>query len=233
MRLRWMSGYAIVYAFGQLVLKVRVTGRNRLVPGPQILASNHVSNFDPLLVGLGARREVHFLAKEELFTASRLFAWLIHTYNAWPVRRGGGDAAAIKRCAWLLGKRQTVVLFPEGTRSKTGDVDRFKPGIGMLAINSHVPVVPVHLSGVARSIISYWVDRDFVRRGFRNRPRRNEGIRIAFADPVYPDGFAADRKGYEDLAQEVEKRVRALAEVRAKSEARGWNAEGGSTGDQG
>jgi len=220
MRLRWMAGYAIVWAFGKFVLKVRVTGRNKLVPGPQILASNHVCNFDPLLVGLGARREIHFLAKEELFTASRLFAWLIHTYNAWPVRRGGADSSAIKRCSWLLGMRQTLVLFPEGTRSKTGEVNRFKPGIGMLAINNHVPVVPVYLGGVSRSIISYLVDRDFVKRGYRKKPQRNEGIRIAFADPVYPNGFAADRQGYEEMTKEVEKRVRALAETQTKAEAR-------------
>jgi 1-acyl-sn-glycerol-3-phosphate acyltransferase len=213
-----MFGYAIVYAFGQVLLKVRVTGQNKLVPGPQILASNHVSNFDPLLVGLGARREVHFLAKEELFSASRFFAWLIHTYNAWPVRRGGGDPAAMKRCAWLLGKRQTMVLFPEGTRSRTGEVNHFKPGIGMLAINNRVPVVPVHLGGVSRSVISYLVDRDFVKRGFRKKPTRNEGIRIAFADPVYPEGYAADRQGYEDLAREVENRVRALAGEQTRSE---------------
>jgi 1-acyl-sn-glycerol-3-phosphate acyltransferase len=206
-----MAGYAIVYAFGYLVLKVRVTGRNKLVPGPQILASNHVSNFDPLLVGLGARREIHFLAKEELFRASRWFDWLIRTYNAWPVRRGGADAAAIRSCSWLLGKRQTIVLFPEGTRSKTGEINHFKSGIGMLAITNHVPVVPVHLGGVSRSSISYMVDRDFVKRGYRKKPKRNEGIQIAFADPVYPTNYAPDRQGYEDLAREVERRVRDLA----------------------
>jgi 1-acyl-sn-glycerol-3-phosphate acyltransferase len=165
-----------------------------------------------LLVGLGAAREIHFLAKDSLFAASRFFAWLIHTYNAWPVRREGGDPAAMKRCSWLLGKRQTIVLFPEGTRSKTGDLTSFKPGIGMLAVTNHVPVVPVHLGGVSRSIISYLVDRDFVKRGYRMKPKRNEGIRIAFADPVYPKGYAADRQGYEDLTQEVEKRVREMAE---------------------
>jgi len=206
-----MAGYALVYAFGQLVLKVRVTGREKLVRGPQILASNHASNFDPLLVGLGAAREIHFLAKEELFAASRLFAWLIHTYNAWPVRRGGGDPAAMKRCSWLLGKCQTIVLFPEGTRSRTGDICPFKPGIGMLAITNHVPVVPVHLGGVSRSIIAYLTDRDFVARGYRKKPTRNMGIHIAFADPVYPRGFSSDRQGYVDLAQEVENRVRELA----------------------
>jgi 1-acyl-sn-glycerol-3-phosphate acyltransferase len=206
-----MAGYSLVYAFGKLVLKVRVTGRNRLASGAQILASNHVSNFDPLLVGLAAGREIHFLAKEELFNASRLFAWLIHTYNAWPVRRGGADSAAIKTCSWLLGRRQTLVLFPEGTRSRTGEVNHFKPGIGMLAITNRVPVVPVYLGGVARSIISYMTDLDFVKRGYRKKPVRNEGIHISFADPVHPSGFSQDRQGYVDLAQEVENRVRAMA----------------------
>ncbi len=223
-----MVGYAIVYTFGQLVLKVRVTGRNKLVPGPQILASNHVSNFDPLLVGLGSRREVHFLAKDSLFAASRFFAWLIHTYNAWPVRREGGDPAAMKRCSWLLGKRQTIVLFPEGTRSRSGDLTPFKPGVGMLAITNHVPVVPVHLGGVSRSIISYMVDLDFVKRGYRRKPKRNEGIHIAFADPVYPKGYAANRQGYEDMTREVEERVRVLAGTQTKSEGRSQSAEGRS-----
>jgi 1-acyl-sn-glycerol-3-phosphate acyltransferase len=220
MRLRWMVGYSIVYTFGQLVLKVRVTGREKLVRGGQILASNHSSNFDPLLVGLGAGREIHFLAKDSLFAASRFFAWLIHTYNAWPVRRDGGDPAAMKRCSWLLGKRQTIVLFPEGTRSKTGELTPFKPGIGMLAITNHVPVVPVHLGGVSRSIIAYMTDRDFVKRGYRKKPTRNMGIHVAFGDPVYPKDFAQDRQGYVDLTREVENRVRALAAEQTKSEVR-------------
>ena len=206
-----MAGYALVYTFGQLALKVRVTGRDKLFPGPQILASNHTSNFDPLLVGLGARREIHFLAKDSLFAASRFFAWLIHTYNAWPVRRDGGDPAAMKRCSWLLDKRQTIVLFPEGTRSRTGDLTPFKPGIGMLAITNRVPVVPVHLGGVSRSIVAYLTDRDFVKRGYRTKPKRNLGIHIAFADPVYPRDFTPDRQGYIDLTHEVEQRVRRMA----------------------
>jgi 1-acyl-sn-glycerol-3-phosphate acyltransferase len=208
-----MAGYAVVWMFGRLVLKVRVTGREKLVSGAQILASNHACNFDPLLVGLGAGREIHYLAKEELFTASRLFAALIRMFNAWPVRRGGGDPAAVKRCSWLLGRRQTVVLFPEGTRSKTGEIATFKPGIGLLAVRNRVPVVPVHLGRVARSIISYWTDRDFVRRGYRRKPGRNEGIRISFADPVFPDGYSDDKQGYGALAREVESRVRKMAET--------------------
>jgi hypothetical protein len=79
---------------------------------------------------------------------------------------------------------------------------------------------------VSRSIISYLVDRDFVKRGYRKKPTHNDGIRIAFADPVYPANYAADRTGYEELAQEVEKRVRALAANRPNSAFRSQSVEG-------
>jgi 1-acyl-sn-glycerol-3-phosphate acyltransferase len=211
LKLRWRVAWVLLYPIAKATLGIRVTGRRKLVAGPQILAVNHVSNFDPLLVGFAAAREVHFLAKEELFAASRLFAWLIRTWNAWPVRRGGGDAGAIKRLSWLLKRRQTVVLFPEGTRSRTGELARFHSGIGLLAVANQVPVVPVHMSGVARSIVSYWTDRDFVRRGLRRRPAGPVPIHVAFGDPVYPGGFSRDRAGYAELARVVEERVRALA----------------------
>jgi 1-acyl-sn-glycerol-3-phosphate acyltransferase len=211
LKLRWRVAWVFLYPLAKATLGMRVSGRRKLVDGPQVLAVNHVSNVDPLLIGIAAAREVHFLAKEELFTSSRLFSWLIRTWNAWPVRRGGGDAGAIKRFSWLLKHRQTVVLFPEGTRSKTGELTRFQPGIGLLAITNRVPVVPVYMAGVARSIVSYWADRDFVRRGLRRRPNRPVPIHIAFGDPVYPEGFSRNRAGYAELARVVEERVKALA----------------------
>ncbi len=212
MKLRWRVGWLLTYPFARLVLRLRVTGRDNLLAGPQILAANHVSNFDPLIVGMAAAREVHFLAKEELFTKSPAFAWLIRTWNAWPVRRGGADSAALKRCSWLLRRKQTVVLFPEGTRSSTGELQKFQPGIGFLALSNRVPVIPVYLAGVHRSNVSYWVDRDFVHRGFRRRPTEPTRIRVSFGTPVFPDGFSRDRAGYCRLAQTVADSVRRLAQ---------------------
>ncbi|MBM3315760.1 1-acyl-sn-glycerol-3-phosphate acyltransferase, partial [candidate division WOR-3 bacterium] len=115
MRLRWRLGLLLTFPWAKVLLRLRVHGRSRLGGGPQILAANHVSNFDPLVVGWAAAREVHFLAKEELFLGPRLFAWLIRSWNAWPLRRGAADAGALKQCSWLLRRRQTLVLFPEGT----------------------------------------------------------------------------------------------------------------------
>jgi 1-acyl-sn-glycerol-3-phosphate acyltransferase len=188
-----------------------VYGRERLGPGPQIIAANHVSNFDPLIVGWAAAREIHFLAKEELFRGPRFFAWLIRSWNAWPLRRGAADTAAMRQCSWLLRRRQTLVLFPEGTRSSTGVMASFKPGIGMLAVHNDASVVPALITGVDRSVISYWVDRDFVRRGFRRRPEGPSRISVRFAEPVRPEGFGRDRAGYQALVQEVESRIRELA----------------------
>jgi len=213
LKLRWRVAWLATYPLQRFLLHLRVRGRDKLVAGPQILAANHVSNFDPLIIGMAAAREVHFLAKEELFAASRAFAWLIRAWNAWPVRRGGADAAAIKRCSWLLKRRQTLVLFPEGTRSKTGEMARFRPGIGLLAVANQVPVVPVYMAGVARSIVSYWTDRDFVSRGLRCRPAGPSRISVVFGDPVYPDGFGRDRRSYVGMAHTVEQHIRGLADA--------------------
>ncbi|MEO0074414.1 MAG: lysophospholipid acyltransferase family protein, partial [candidate division WOR-3 bacterium] len=75
-RLRWRVGWYLTYPLARLFLGLRVHGREHLTKGPLILAANHVSNFDPLIIGWAVRREVHFLAKEELFQQSKLFAWL-------------------------------------------------------------------------------------------------------------------------------------------------------------
>lgn len=191
---------------------MEVKGRERLIKGAQILAANHTSNFDPLIVGWAAGREIYFLAKEELFRY-RPFAWLIKSWNALPVRRGGVDLRALRECRQILQRRKTLVLFPEGTRSKTGELGVFKPGVGMIAIMSRVPVVPVFIAGVSRSILSYWVDRDFVYRGWRQKPKECIPIRVIFGEPILPDGFSLRRKSYEEFTKVVEERVRALANV--------------------
>jgi 1-acyl-sn-glycerol-3-phosphate acyltransferase len=211
MRLRWHAARLILYPWVWLLLPMRVTGRKNLTRGAQILAVNHTTNVDPILIGLAAGQELHFLAKQELFNVSRIFTWLIRSWNAWPVRRSGGDPEAIRKCAWLLQHRQKVVLFPEGTRSKTGELTPFRAGIGLLSVTNRVPVVPTLTSGTSRSMISYLADRDFVKRGYRRKPTRPATIRVTFGEPVRPDDFTNDRAGQLALTAEVENRMRAMA----------------------
>ncbi|MEO0071678.1 MAG: lysophospholipid acyltransferase family protein [candidate division WOR-3 bacterium] len=212
MKMPWRLAWLLTYPWAKFFFRLEIKGRERLIKGAQILAVNHTSNFDPLIVGWATGREIYFLAKEELFRY-RPFAWLIKSWNALPVRRGGMDIRAFRVCHQILRRRKTLVLFPEGTRSPTGELGVFKPGVGMIAIMSRVPVVPVFISGVNRSILSYWFDRDFVHMGWRQKPKECSPIKVTFGEPILPNGFSLSRKSYEEFTRLVEERVRALANV--------------------
>ncbi|MGB9742663.1 MAG: lysophospholipid acyltransferase family protein [bacterium] len=215
MKLRWRLAWLATYPLARLFFRLRVSGREELHSlGNRtgiIIAANHSSNFDPLIVGWAAAREIYFLAKEELFRY-RPFAWLISKWNALPISRAGMDIAALRRCSTLLRKKRTLVLFPEGTRSPTGELGSFKPGVGMLAVLNSVPVVPCLIAGVNRSIISWLVDRDFVRRGLRSRPEISIPIVVRFGAPVLPIGFDRNRNGYQQFTRLLENRFREMAD---------------------
>lgn len=105
-----------------------------------IIASNHMSNFDPPLIGASMPIAIHFLAKEELFKFKPL-GWLITKFNATPVRRGVVDKKAIGRVNDILNREETIVIFPEGSRKSF----TAKPGIGLLAMNTQSKILPVYL----------------------------------------------------------------------------------------
>ncbi len=213
MKLRWRIAWLLSYPWVKILLCLRVEGREYFKKvdnkSGMIVAANHTSNFDPLILGWAIGREIYFLAKEELFNY-RPFAWLIRSWNTLPVARGGFDIGAIKRCSQLLRRGKILVLFPEGTRSKTGELNRFKPGAALLALLNQVPVVPCHISGMSRSIVAYWVDRDLVRLGFRRKPIGCSSIRVRFGQPILPEGFVRNRNGYAQLTAVIETRVREL-----------------------
>lgn len=133
----------------RLAYRVRVEGLENLPrEGPLIVACNHVSLVDPLLMGwaVGSVRQPHFLAKEELFR-NPVSAWFFTAVGSIPLdrARGGGDASAMLRAARTLREGECLALFPEGTRSKTGVPGRAKPGIGFLAAQTGAVVVPARV----------------------------------------------------------------------------------------
>ena len=111
--------------------------------GGFIVASNHQKYDDPPLIAATFRGRFSFMAKSELFEKNKLFAWLIRKCGAYPVVRGGGDTAAIDKAVKELRLRRIFVIFPEGTRSKTGALGRGKSGVAIIAGQSGAPVVPV------------------------------------------------------------------------------------------
>ncbi len=128
-----------------IVFSIQVVGRENI---PQeksgyIIASNHVSNNDPPVVGITFRGKYTFMAKEELFQKSRIFAWLITKLGAFPVKRGAKDNSAIENALESLNHGRIFVIFPEGTRSKDGELGKAKSGVTLIAAQAKVPVVPV------------------------------------------------------------------------------------------
>src|SRR6267154_6300425 len=114
--------------------------------GPVILASNHSSFLDPMLVGSGIPREINYLASEDLFRVP-VIGWILHRWQAVPVNREGGGAKGLKAILDRLLAGGVIILFPEGTRSADGNLQPARSGIGLTVIKSSAPVVPVRVFG--------------------------------------------------------------------------------------
>ena len=131
---------------------MRVEGLNRLPrQGPVILAINHLSMLDPILVGAVVPRVIHFMAKEELFRYPGL-GWLLRRVHAFPVRRGQADREALATALQLLRAGEVVGIFPEGTRSADGRLLPLQSGTAFLALKSGATVVPVAIAGTQQAM---------------------------------------------------------------------------------
>jgi 1-acyl-sn-glycerol-3-phosphate acyltransferase len=125
----------------------RYDPRNVPAAGAVIIASNHQSYFDPVIVGSCNRRIMQYMARDTLFR-NRMFGRLIRTFNAFPVKRGATDVTAIKHSLRLLREGKALLLFPEGTRTADGRIGPAQPGVVALARRSRAPIVPVAVDGV-------------------------------------------------------------------------------------
>ena len=125
---------------------------NKNIPknGGFILASNHVSFLDPIILSAACFRRLSFMAKEELFK-NKLFAWLIRNAGAFPLVRNHGDSGAIKEGIKRLKKGNVLLLFPEGSRSKDGAIKKPLSGVGFLAQKANVPIIPAYVFGTNRA----------------------------------------------------------------------------------
>ena len=114
--------------------------------GPVILASNHASFLDPPLVGSPLRRMVNYLARDTLFDLP-VVGTLLRSWQVVPVDREGGGAAGLKGILDRLLAGGAILLFPEGTRTSDGRLQKARSGVGLVVIKSRAPVVPVRVFG--------------------------------------------------------------------------------------
>jgi 1-acyl-sn-glycerol-3-phosphate acyltransferase len=131
-----------------LLFRERAIGAENVpASGPVILAPNHFSNMDHFFSGVYIRRKVRFMAKSQLFGNSRILTYIFRVGGVFPVRRGHHDERAFETAHAILSRGECVLMYAEGGRSRTGDLGEVKPGLGRLALESGVPVVPVAIHG--------------------------------------------------------------------------------------
>src|SRR5450759_2761681 len=135
---RWLA----VPLFGGLY-RCRATGAENLPrEGAVIVIINHKANIDPVIVGMICDRPLRYMAKRELFGNAALRK-LIVTLGAFPIDRGAGGRAALTTSLEILAEGGVLLMFPEGHRKPDDAVHEFLPGVGMLALRSGAPVVPL------------------------------------------------------------------------------------------
>jgi len=191
-------GWSLAVLITRLVFRMKIVNETNIPrSGPFILASNHISLADPPFLGSAVHRPVHFIAKRELFK-NRLFGTILRRVNAIPVNRRGFDKKAIESSMAALGSDGGIVVFPEGTRSHTDDFLKPHPGVGMLARNATVPVVPAYIHGTNKLRACFW---------------GKERMAVVFGAPidsVRVAEFSKDKDGYRALAGAVMERIKDL-----------------------
>ena len=189
-------GHDFALWFGRIMLRSRVEGLEHLPrSGPLIVACNHISFWDPPLVGSAIPRVVHFVAKAELFE-NRLFGALISSYNSIPIHRGPQARRGLRGAEEVLEGGGAVLIFPEGTRSKTAEFLPPKAGITRLAALTRTPIVPARISGS---------------RQIRRSMLRQVLVRIVFGQPMMPPiGDEAKLEGGRAFARKLMNVIGAL-----------------------
>ncbi len=151
MNLSYRIGWTCYRAAFRFYFRWRVFNPERVpATGAAILACNHESFLDPPLVGAALKRDINYLARENLFRFPILGA-ILRSWNVVPVDREGGGAKGLKAILDRLLAGGAIILFPEGTRTRDGKLQPARAGVGLTVIKSTAPVVPIRVFGTFRA----------------------------------------------------------------------------------
>jgi 1-acyl-sn-glycerol-3-phosphate acyltransferase len=184
--------------------RLRIRGvKNIPDEGGVLMASNHASFLDPPVVGVGYRgRPVHFLARDTLWN-SKFGTWWMTRVGCIPVSRGTGDIKALKLTIKALKDGKVVSMFPEGTRTEDGELQKAKGGIGFIIEKSGCVVVPAYIDGT-----------------YKAHPKGTRFIKpskvtITYGKPITQDDFQALGSGREAYDKHAALIMQRIADLKA------------------
>jgi 1-acyl-sn-glycerol-3-phosphate acyltransferase len=190
----WRLLRVVVRIIVTILFDVHTVGRQNVpAAGPLIIASNHLSWTDVPLIPTFLKRSVVYMAKEETFKAKG--GWLVRFLGAFPVKRGEADRQSLRAAEEQLKAGRILVIFPEGTRSKVHTLGQAHAGLGMIALRSGAPVLPVAIYGSEHSFKKF-------------RPR----ITIIFGEPMVltPKGKKITREDIDQSTEQVMLRISSM-----------------------
>jgi 1-acyl-sn-glycerol-3-phosphate acyltransferase len=196
MRPYYRFAYTVV-GLELLLHRIRIEGRENIPPGGCLVVSNHVSFMDPTTVGWAFGREMYYLGRKDLFRPPFL-SWFLPMCNVLPIDRDGKDIAGLRRIIKMLKDGESILIFPEGTRSRDGNLQPAEPGAGLIAVKAGVPVLPMRVFGTYESLSR----RDKV---IHFRP-----IRVAIGPAYTPAVPPGEKPSYQKIAQEMMDRIALL-----------------------
>ncbi len=198
-------GWLLSRAYLHLYHRYRVYGRKR-IPNPRpgmLIAGNHASFVDPLAIGSAFYFPVWYLARTTLFESSRFFGWLIASVNSIPISRERLDLKTIRQTKALCEQGKSVVIFPEGTRSKDGELQKGLAGVGLFVDKIGADILPVYVEGSFQA---------FSRKSRFPRPVR---IRVNIGAPLKAEQWhdiPRGRERYQAIADDIMKAIEGLKE---------------------
>ncbi|TAN61370.1 1-acyl-sn-glycerol-3-phosphate acyltransferase [bacterium] len=182
----------ISFLLCKLFFHFEVFGKERIPrKGGFIIVSNHASFLDPVILGISCPRLLSYAARDSLFSGA-FFADLLRRIGVFPIKRWSADLSAVRESARRLNGGFGLVIFPEGTRSASGDIQSVTRGFVLLAQKARVPIIPARIFGSHKA----WPKS---RRIFR--PAK---VRVLFLEPVY----SQKDKDYNRTAREVFDRIK-------------------------
>ena len=195
---------AVALALLRPLLSLRLIGvENVPGDGPLLVASNHLSNADPIILEAAFPRPLFFLGKAELFR-NPIFRWILRRFGGIPLERGTADLAALRRAGAVLEQGIALGIYPEGVRSKTIALRKGLPGAGLIALQARAPVLPVAIYGTE----FFPVNGDVPPRRPRDLPR---GVTLCFGSPFHiPDRVDGKRVTAEEATNLIMVRIAEL-----------------------